>query len=711
MKISQIIDKINDSQLFVPAFQREYVWKRNDAKALFSSLIKGYPTGTTLTWETTTPPELKGNIKYSDQMGAVKLILDGQQRITTIYMIVEGKIPPYYTKKEILSDITGLYINLKTLDLEYFKKQAMQNNPFWQNLTDIFRGSIRSSDIRKALKARGELTDDIENLVDDNFDAVKSIKERDFPEQIIPVSASIKEAIDIFYIVNASGVNLTEAELALAQISGYWPDARDKFKTKLFDLAKNGFVFKLDFIIYALLAVTHGMGSDMRRLHAQDNKSKIIAAWEKLENQTLDYVMNIMKSHAYVDHSDEINSHFALLPIIVFAFDKTNGQMSEVEIRKSVKWFYYSQLRQRYISQTPQKLDKDISIIRKSKAPFEELLGAIEQERSLTIHEDEFVGRDVRHPLFSLMRWYFKSRNAICLGSGVNIRQNMGKKYSLEKDHIFPYAALKASGYNVKNRFKYALAQEITNRAILSLKENRSKSDTAAFDYLSNVNEKFPSALEKQSIPKDPMLWKMENFENFLSARRALLTEQLNGFLTDITEMEPVSHLSIEDIIAQGEHAELEYKSSLQWDVDEQRLNKNLEKVVLKTIAAFNNSFGDGGTLIVGYSEEKEAVLGLKKDYITLQRKDRDGFELHLKNLIISQFGAEFAAAFVDIRFHEINGEDICEIEVRKGKKPLFMPHSDKNGNKTEKFYHRTGNQSLPIDKPSEIASYIADRF
>jgi uncharacterized protein with ParB-like and HNH nuclease domain len=98
MQIRQIIDKINDNQIFVPAFQREYVWKRPDAKALFTSLIKRYPTGTLLTWETTNPPELKGKKKYASEMGAVKLILDGQQRITTIYMILEGNLPPYYTQ-------------------------------------------------------------------------------------------------------------------------------------------------------------------------------------------------------------------------------------------------------------------------------------------------------------------------------------------------------------------------------------------------------------------------------------------------------------------------------------------------------------------------------------------------------------------------------------------------------------------------------------
>jgi len=101
MKIRQILDKIDENQLFVPAFQREYVWKRNDAKNLISSLIKDYPTGTILTWETNNPPELKGNYKYNENKGSVKIILDGQQRITTLYMLMRGEIPPYYTKKKL----------------------------------------------------------------------------------------------------------------------------------------------------------------------------------------------------------------------------------------------------------------------------------------------------------------------------------------------------------------------------------------------------------------------------------------------------------------------------------------------------------------------------------------------------------------------------------------------------------------------------------
>ena len=101
MNISNILEKIDENQLFVPAFQREYVWKRDDAKSLVDSLIKEYPTGTMLTWETGNPPELKGPHKYNEKQGAVKLLLDGQQRITTLYMLIRGEVPPYYTAAEI----------------------------------------------------------------------------------------------------------------------------------------------------------------------------------------------------------------------------------------------------------------------------------------------------------------------------------------------------------------------------------------------------------------------------------------------------------------------------------------------------------------------------------------------------------------------------------------------------------------------------------
>lgn len=715
MKISTALDKIDEKQLFVPAFQREYVWKRDDAKELIDSLIREYPTGTMLTWETNTPPELKGPHRYDAKQGAVRILLDGQQRLTTLYMLIRGELPPYYTAPEILNDTRGLYVNVETMELEYYKKLKMQNDPRWQNLTDIFQRRIRARDIVRALEDRGEtIARELDDKIHDNVLAVERILDREFPEQTIPIKASVREAIDIFYKVNASGVSLTEAELALAQISGYWPEARDIFKRKLVELEERGFVFKLDFIVFALLACVHHSGANMKLLHDAGNDETIRAAWKQLESGTLDYVVNIMQSHAFVDHSDEINSVYALIPIIAFCFQKATsgsggGHLSELEIRKIVKWFYYSQIRARYISQLPQKLDRDLKMVRDSSQPFDELLRVIQDERALEILPDEFEGRTISHPLYPMMRWYFKSREAYCFTTGVKLRQPMGRKYALESDHIFPFSKLKAAGYGVENRMKYALAQELTNRAILTQIANRTKSATTAHAYLTEVSARNPDALAKQSIPADPHLWETENYEAFLKARRTMLAAELNAFLASITETAlPKAPITLAEMIAEGESEELEFKQTLRWDTKEGRVNKGLEEVVIKTVAAFANS-REGGTLLIGVTDAGEAV-GLDPDYSALGDADRDRFELHLRNLFADAFGQSFTAAKLRVRFPQVGDVEICQIDVRPADHAVIVEAKDKNGVKTQKLYVRSGNSSpeMPL---SEVQAFLGQRF
>jgi hypothetical protein len=709
MKISTILDKIDDNQLFVPAFQREYVWKRDDAKQLIDSLIKEYPTGTMLTWETANPPELKGPHKYNAKQGAVRLLLDGQQRVTTLYMLINGDIPPYYTLPEIINDTRGLYVNVETLELSYYMKTRMENNPSWQNITDVFKGQVSAFDLQAKFEAAGKtLTMDELKKLNDNINAITRIKDHEFPEQTIPVKASIREAIDIFYKVNASGVALTDAELALAQISGYWPQARDRFKAKLTELGNEGYVFKLDFIVYVLLGCLYHLGSDMKKLHDAENGEKIRAAWDRLENQVLDYVVNLMRTNAFVDHTDEINSPYALVPIIVYCFDKNGVHLTDAEIRKMVKWFFYSQVRARYVSQLPQKLDRDLRTVSESPHPFDALLQVIAEENRLEILPSEFEGRAIQHPLFSMMRWYLKSRGAVCFTTGMSLRRNMGSKYQLERDHIFPYSKLKEIGYGEGNRMKYTLAQELTNRAILTQVANRRKSAAHAADYLAEVKLKFPKALELQCIPEDPELWKIENYVQFLEERRKMLAKNLNAFLDKITATEEtVVPVSLEDLIAEGESDELEFKSTLRWDVREGTINKKLEEVIMKTVAAFANS--QGGMLLIGVGDDGE-VLGLEPDYRSLGGGNRDKFELHLRNHLNQQFGAAFVTSKVVIKFHEVEEKEVCQIVAAPAKVPVILKVKDKNGQTTEKFYARSGNSSQEIPL-SDVSAYIKERF
>ena len=709
MKISTILDKIDENQLFVPAFQREYVWKRDDAKSLIDSLIKEYPTGTMLTWETANPPEMKGPHKYHEKQGAVRLLLDGQQRVTTLYMLMRGVIPPYYTAPEIMNDTRGLYVNLETRELSYYVKTRMESNPLWRNITDVFQSKVSAFDLQSAFEKIKKTIGMAElKHLNDNINAITSIKDREFPEQTIPIKASIREAIDIFYKVNASGVALTDAELALAQISGFWPQARDLFKAKLAQLEKEGFSFQLDFLVYVLLGCLYHMGSDMRKLHGEENKATLQAAWGRLDKQVLDYVVNLLRSSAFVDHSHEINSPYALVPIIVYCFDKAGTHLSDLESRKMVKWFYYSQIRARYVSQLPQKLDRDLRTLTESKQPFDDLLQVIAEERPLEVLPLEFAGRAIQHPLFAMVRWYLKSRGAVCLTTGVSLRKNMGKKYQLELDHIFPYSRLKNAGYGKGNRVKYALAQEFTNRALLTQVGNRTKAAMDPAVYLAEVTKKFPKALELQCIPLGEELWQLSNYEQFLEVRRNLLASHLNAFLAKITVTEEgIAPATIEDLIGEGESDELEFKSTLRWDMKEGAVNKKLEEVILKTVAAFANS--QGGTLLIGVDDEG-TILGLEHDYLSLDGGSRDKFELHCRNLLNQQFGIGAVTSKMQIVFHEVDEKDVCQIDVAPANEPLILKTKDKNGQPLEKFYVRSGNSSQEI-LLSELNAYVKERF
>jgi len=636
-----------------------------------------------LTWETNNPPELKGRFKYDQNKGSVKIILDGQQRITTLYMLMKGEIPPYYSEKEIENDVRNLYVNLETNELEYYKVKTMENNPLWVNITDIFQGKIRERDITDELEKRnnGErLPRERETIISNNIRSIERIEDRDFVEQIIPVKATIKEAIDIFYIVNASGVNLTDAELALAQICGYWPNARDLFKKKIQELENQGWVFKLDFIVYALLAVVHKLGSKMEKLHTADNNEKLREAWKILDEHVLDYTCNLLQSQAFVDHTDEINSVYALIPIIAYTFNKSDHKLNEEEIKKIIKWFYYSQIRYRYVSQLPQKLDKDLGIINDNPNPFETLLALIDEERPLEIKPSEFIGRDIRHPLFSLMKWYFKSKGAVCFGTGLSLRKNMGKRYSLERDHIFAYSVLRDSGiYDMGNQFHYAIAQEITNRAILTSSENREKSAMFAHIYLKQVKKEFPNALKLQCIPENEDLWTVENYELFLETRRKILATELNTYLQNISIGTSLLSASVDlfDMIASGEHGFLEFKSTMRWNWRENRLDKKMEEIILKTISAFANA--EGGKLLIGVTDDGE-LLGLELDYNTMKEGNKDHFELHLRNIVNHAFGKNFGAINMRVRFPIINDVEICEIDIKPTLNPIYLTVPDRNG-------------------------------
>lgn len=173
-------------------------------------------------------------------------------------------------------------------------------------------------------------------------------------------------------------------------------------------------------------------------------------------------------------------------------------------------------------------------------------------------------------------------------------------------------------------------------------------------------------------------------------------------------ELPSLSNNEILDLIKIGETEFIEFKSSLRWDYNEEKVNKILENVILKSLAAFANA--KGGTLFIGVNDDME-ILGLENDFKTLKKQDADYFELHLRNLINNQYGIAFSNENILMKFPNLNEKTICSIQVKASGNPVFLKTRNKDGNEVEKFYVRSGNASQEISSLKEINDYINIRF
>ena len=175
--------------------------------------------------------------------------------------------------------------------------------------------------------------------------------------------------------------------------------------------------------------------------------------------------------------------------------------------------------------------------------------------------------------------------------------------------------------------------------------------------------------------------------------------KQLHKRLSHLDSLKSELDKDLASIIRQGEGPLLEFKSSLRWDMQEQRINRNLESVVLKTLAGFFNSHV-GGTLLIGVSDNGE-IIGLEQDYQTLKKPNQDGFEQTLMTSISSNLGADLCHS-VHVLFHVIGDKDVCRVIVSPARRPVFL----QQGN-SPKLFVRTGGgtRDLNIQEALEYAT------
>jgi predicted HTH transcriptional regulator len=204
-------------------------------------------------------------------------------------------------------------------------------------------------------------------------------------------------------------------------------------------------------------------------------------------------------------------------------------------------------------------------------------------------------------------------------------------------------------------------------------------------DFL-DENDQLPTTLKSHLIDDlDAFGIRSDDYSVFLEKRANMMFRELKDRI-DLKHKEDKKEDEVREMILSGENEKLEIKSTLRFDLREGKINKKLEYVVAKTISAFLNS--EGGTLIIGVDDVGN-ILGLEKDMQTLSKPNKDGFELHLRQVIKKYLG-EYFEKYLKISFPKIDDKEVCVMVISKSGKPVFVTFE---GN--ESFFVRNGNASI----------------
>ncbi|MHB1220046.1 MAG: AlbA family DNA-binding domain-containing protein [Alphaproteobacteria bacterium] len=364
-------------------------------------------------------------------------------------------------------------------------------------------------------------------------------------------------------------------------------------------------------------------------------------------------------------------------------------------MKNAIHWLYAALMWARYTAQTDQRLEHDISLVMKEDAPWNALRAQIIDQRGrIEVKASDFEGRGAQHPFFLATYMLEKAQGAIDWSNGMPLGHSVGTSYKIHGHHIFPQSVLYKNGYDAESHLDRKVVNEIANRAFLTADTNWTLAATLPEAYLPEVEKNYPGALAKQFIPLDTQIWRIDRYRDFLAARREIIAKRLNDYMnTLISEPEPTKNRPISELISLGESENLEFKSSIQWDVVKKEKNDYLRTQVTKTIAAFMNS--QGGTLLIGV-EDDGTILGLEPD-LAIVGGSTDRLLQLLASIVSDTIGAEYGH-LVKFRFEGINDKLVGVADVDHASEPAFV-----NGPKGREFYVRVVNTTRSLDPEAAI--------
>lgn len=522
-KISEILLSIDNDEYTIPEFQRGFVWNSKQIKEFFRSLYLGYPSGSFLIWKTREPSKIRGGKKDSNSIFH-QLILDGQQRLTTIYTIFRGRTPDWY---EGVSLRTDLYFNLETEEFEYFMLRKMSNKPEWINVSEF----LSSGGVSHFISNLQTYDEEVRNFYLKKIDTINKLDAiKDYGYYIKEITITeLEKVVEIFNLVNKTGTTLNESDLALAIITSNWPEIKDRFRDTIANYQKNNYDLSFGFFTRCLNILTTGRGLFTSEI-SDVSKEEFEEAWGKLK-KILDHIINVLRDSAFIDSSEDFSSQYVLFVLVYYLMRNDLKFKDTEEAKKAIYWMFMASMWGRYSGSSESFLEKDINIIKETNS-----LDALIQEMhlyrgsSLLLRPEDLALQGVRSRIYNIYYSAVRSQNAkdwtnpaLSLYS-----RSLGYNNKLQRHHIFPKALLYEI-YNSRNSIHRAMVNEIANMAFITQESNMSIFTSDPAEYLPKIDAE---QLRKQFIPTDESLYSIENFEQFLEKRRELLCQGINSFLS-----------------------------------------------------------------------------------------------------------------------------------------------------------------------------------
>jgi hypothetical protein len=556
--VEELVGMIERGELRLPEMQRRYVWRSTRVRDLLDSLYRGYPSGAILLWETDeeVPLQEMAVTQQSNPYQSTRLLLDGQQRLTSLSAVIRGESVKVRGRKKPVELLFNLdhpdQLAVVTEveedgsdddeDADLIEDEAdssedelqsrfnrmtfvvatrkLEQLPQWVKVTEVFKSDSDAAFFKRA---------GIKGFDDPNYERysqrlarLRGIRRYAYRMDVLERRLTYDEVTEIFVRVNSLGAKLRSSDLALAQITAKWRNSLRIFEAFQQQCEKAGFDLDLGLYLKNLVVFTTGQS---RFLTVGGLRLDALQAGWKESCRGMEFAINFLKNNAGIDSPALLSSPFILIGL-AYHGHKRDYALSVEESDRLRYWALVANAKGRYSRGSSETiLDQDLATLRSGGA--QELIDRLRQQVGrLDIAPEELEGRNQRSALFKTMFLAFRAAGARDWRSQVAIAlDHSGAQHKLQFHHIFPKAVLKG-GYTGRE------ADDIANLCFIAGKTNRQISDKAPSQYFPPMIEKSgPTAFEAQCIPTDTTILTTDAYKAFLQRRRTLVTKRLNEFL------------------------------------------------------------------------------------------------------------------------------------------------------------------------------------